>query len=54
MQHLTPEGQSHDRIRSEYLNQHGMRVLRFGNREVLLETEAVLQMIWDALETPSP
>ena len=46
--HLTPEGQAHDRVRTEYLQHHGVRVLRFTNTEILNESEVVPCVVWDA------
>ena len=46
-----------DDRRSRFLMKSGFRVVRFWNNEVLLETEAVTQRIWDELQrsrTPSP
>jgi very-short-patch-repair endonuclease len=37
-----------DQCRTAFLVQHGYRVLRFWDHEVLVETEAVLQRIADA------
>ncbi|MBP0598574.1 endonuclease domain-containing protein [Herbaspirillum sp. LeCh32-8] len=42
-----------DEQRTEKLNQAGFMVLRFWNNEVLNETDAVVQAIWNALN-PSP
>lgn len=44
-QHYEPEQQQSDRERDEYLTGLGLRVLRFDNRQVLLETEAVVEVI---------
>ena len=44
-QHFTVEGQTHDRRRTEYLAGHGVRVLRFTNRELFAELAGVLQAI---------
>lgn len=52
-QHYTPDGLAADAARTEILKQHGITVMRFSNREVLLETEAALEKIWRAL-TPTP
>ncbi|RFB65553.1 MULTISPECIES: endonuclease domain-containing protein [unclassified Herbaspirillum] len=43
----------HDEKRTERLNLAGFTVLRFWNNEVLNETDAVVQAIWNALN-PSP
>jgi very-short-patch-repair endonuclease len=53
-QHLSPEGLVRDEARTEYLEGKGIRVMRFDNRQVLVETEAVLSAIWEVLGTPSP
>ena len=53
-QHAWPAGSRADGKRSAYLENHGMRVLRFSDRDVLLETESVLQTIWDEVAKPSP
>lgn len=39
-----------DRLRTEYLQSKGLKVLRFWNDEVLQQTEAVLEAILQALE----
>jgi very-short-patch-repair endonuclease len=40
--HFTPEGQAHDRTRTEYLNSEGIRVVRFENYQVLEYYEEVI------------
>ena len=40
---------AYDAVRDEYLRGARFRVLRFTNREVLTELEAVVAVIWDAL-----
>jgi very-short-patch-repair endonuclease len=48
-------GSAHDRRRDEWLSNQGFRVLRFWNNDVLKNTDGVLTMIAEALETsPSP
>ena len=45
----------YDTERSRHLEAAGIRVLRFTNTQVLGETEAVLDQIWEAVEgLPSP
>ena len=39
--HFLPEGLEHDRVRDGYLARRGLRVLRFTDREVLLEPKTV-------------
>lgn len=43
-----------DEARTRYLEERGLRVIRFTNLEVLKETEAVLIRIWNEVECPSP
>jgi type I restriction enzyme M protein len=50
-QHAQRPGQ--DGKRDAALAAQGIRTLRFWNNDVLAETEAVLQAIWDALHAPS-
>jgi very-short-patch-repair endonuclease len=47
--HAEAEQAEYDQIRSQELDGAGIRVLRFWNNEVLMETEAVLAVIWIAL-----
>jgi very-short-patch-repair endonuclease len=47
-QHL--EQQEYDEERTKYLEKHGYRVLRFWNNDVMNNTEAVLQAIWNTLK----
>lgn len=48
-QHATETGSTVDRVRTAYLESVGLKVVRFDNRQVLLETEAVLEAIWREL-----
>ncbi len=48
-QHNTPEGLAQDRERTAWLSAQGIRVVRFGNREVLSNLEDVLDRIWKLL-----
>jgi len=48
------EARRYDEKRMAFLERKGLRVIRFWNNEVLQETESVLQVIWDALQEPSP
>ena len=53
-QHFTEEGLLKDALRTQRLNELGITVLRFDNQQVFLETEAVLQVIYSALnQSPS-
>jgi very-short-patch-repair endonuclease len=61
-QHFSDVGKANDASRTAYLQRYGLTVLRFDNRQVLVETDAVLESILDAIEgdqddphpTPSP
>ncbi len=44
-QHYSPQGQSHDKHREEYLKQRGLTVLRYSDKEVLTNIKGVLQNI---------
>ena len=44
-QHFTDEGLDADRVRDEALVQLGLKVLRFDNRQILMETDAVVEVI---------
>ncbi len=49
------EDRRRDEKRTDFLKRKGLRVIRFWNNEVLGQTEAVLQAIWDTLhDEPSP
>lgn len=49
------EQASYDEKRTSYLKQQGFNVIRFWNNEVLIETDAVLEVIRKALlDYPSP
>lgn len=52
-QHFTEEGLLKDAVRTQRLNELGIRVLRFDNRQAFLETGTVLQVIYDAVRTRS-
>ena len=53
-QHAHGDGLTHDQQRTQFLQLHGWRVLRFWNNQVLNETDAVLQVIAQALADPHP
>jgi len=56
-QYLESETLSRDAERTRYLERHGLRVLRFNpspEGETMLETDAVLNVIFEALADPSP
>jgi len=51
-QHFEADHQRTDRQRDAFLQSLGLRVLRFDNRQVLLETDAVLEVIRQIPPTP--
>lgn len=48
-QHFDVEGREKDRERDDYMAYAGITVLRFSNRDVLGNIEALLTMIWGKL-----
>lgn len=53
-QHFDPAQTEHDRRRTAYLKRQGLRVLRFTDRQVLLELDAVVEEIARAIEDRNP
>jgi very-short-patch-repair endonuclease len=53
-QHYAPEAVAKDAVRTELLQKRGIRVLRFSNRDILIEPDSVVFAIMAALRTPSP
>jgi len=49
-QHFEPEYMQRDLARDAYLNTQKLKVLRFDNLQVLQETDAVLEVIFDELQ----
>ena len=45
-QHDSPESRQYDEKRTRFLQEQGIRVLRFWNNEVLQQTENVLEALW--------
>ena len=48
-QHYSAEGRESDRIRENYMRGAGITVIRFSDRDVLKNLEAVLEGIWKRL-----
>lgn len=48
-QHYCAEGLMKDKQRDDYMIKAGIRVLRFSDREVLVNLDAVLEAIWSEL-----
>jgi very-short-patch-repair endonuclease len=58
-QHFSDDGEARDASRTAWLRRAEIRVLRFDNRQVLLETEGVLEAIlrelgMDVMPSPQP
>ena len=59
-QHNDEETRSRDDRRSRFLSEQGVRVVRFWNHDVLLQTDSVLESLWDEVHgdvgfsVPSP
>ncbi|MEW5798092.1 MAG: DUF559 domain-containing protein [Bacteroidota bacterium] len=51
--HQLPENKENDGIRTQWLEEHGYRVIRFSNEEVLQNLDVVLNKILEALKVPS-
>ena len=48
-QHCDPTDRQYDAARTQVLESLGLRVMRFDNRQVLLETDAVMELIATAV-----
>ena len=54
-QHAEGEARRYDAARTLCVEQQGRRVLRFWNHELMLETDVVLNQIWETpMSAPSP
>ena len=51
-QHFTNAGKEHDRIRDQFLQQQGFRILRFNSVEVLNNTDCIVEAIYENLKNP--
>ena len=52
--HFTPEAKSYDTVRTDYLSQLGLTVLRFTNLEILQQLDGVMEQINHAIQTVHP
>ena len=52
-QHLELGQAKYDAQRTRYLEQQGLEVLRFDDRKALLQTESVVEAIFQAVKNPS-
>lgn len=53
-QHFDEQNRHEDQVRTQALNALGLTVLRFDNRQVLLETEEVLAQIYNIIQKQIP
>ena len=53
-QHYEPAQAARDAARTRYLAGRGIRVIRFTDVELLGETDAVVEVIWSAVQAGSP
>ena len=53
-QHAEDRAIEYDEKRTRFLQEHGFRVIRFWNNDVLSKTQAVLMVIYNQLNSPSP
>lgn len=50
-QHFTPQGLEYDARRDAFMRARGLEILRFDDRQVLLETNAVVEAIWSTVQS---
>lgn len=53
-QHYTVEGKEYDVHRDEFLKAHGIRVLRFSNKEFYVNQDRVMQTIFESVQNKIP
>ena len=53
-QHYTEDGRSADQARDQALGQLGLSVLRFDNRQILTEIDAVIELIFQTAQSRTP
>ena len=53
-QHFEPPQAAHDRRRTAHLKELGLRVLRYTDRQVLLELDSVAEEIFRAVQEKNP
>jgi very-short-patch-repair endonuclease len=53
-QHYTEDGRSADQIRDQALSELGLTVLRFSNRQILTETDDVIELIFQTAQSRIP
>jgi very-short-patch-repair endonuclease len=51
---IESSGRKYDEKRTLYLNEKGIRVVRFWSNDVLQQTDSVLQALWQEVHLPSP
>jgi len=50
-QHYMKEGTEKDQLRDAYLQERGLKVLRFSDRDVLMNISSVQQKIYEEIES---
>ena len=53
-QHYTEDGLKADQIRDQALSELGLVVLRFSNRQILIEIDAVIELIFQTAQSRIP
>ena len=53
-QHYSAEGRENDHMRDAYMTRAGITVVRFSDRDVLKNLEAVMEEIWKKLSLKNP
>ena len=53
-QHYSAEGRENDHMRDAYMTRAGITVVRFSDRDVLKNIEAVMEEIWKKLSLKNP
>ena len=53
-QHYSAEGRENDHMRDAYMTRAGITVVRFSDRDVLKNLEAVMEGIWKKLSLKNP
>ena len=52
-QHYTTEGKEYDKERDKYLNEHGILILRFTNKEFLTNQDGVMRYVYGKIKERS-
>jgi len=52
LHHFTDAGKKHDKIRDQFLEEQGFRILRFNSIEVLNNTDGIIDATYENLRNP--